>query len=95
MKFAFEVGEKERHRVTFNFPFLGNLVRIRVDGHPVVTDFRFLSFDQVQKYEFAVGDSERHEVVIEKERKLWFAGCLKQKYRVLVDGNLVQEHEGF
>lgn len=34
------------------------------------------------------------EVVVEKTRKLLFAGFRPSKYRVFVDGLLVAEHEG-
>jgi hypothetical protein len=62
---------------------------------PRQRDFRIASVRLVKRYELTVGDREAHSVVIEKERKLFFAGFRKQKYRVLIDGRLVQEHEGY
>ena len=95
MRFSFEVGEKERHRVDFSFnQFWGNL-NISVDGVAVQRDFRLLSLQLVKRYEFTVGQQELHQIAIEKERKLLFAGLRKQKYRVFVDGQLTEEHEGF
>lgn len=95
MKFSFDVGQQERHRVDFSFnQFFGNL-SIHVDGVAVRLDFRFLSLNLVKRYEFPVGQQERHHVVIEHERKLLFAGFRPQKYRVFVDGQPVAQHEGF
>src|SRR5712692_3744091 len=43
MKFSFLVGTQEQHQVDFSFDqFAGNL-EIRVDGQPLVADFRLLS----------------------------------------------------
>jgi len=37
-----------------------------------------------------------HEVVIEKERPIWYPGMIwPQRYRVFVDGELAAEREGF
>ncbi len=94
MNFTFEVGE-EKHLVEFYFNQIWGNLKITVDGHSVVTDFRLFSLNLVKKYEFYVGRFEKHLVRIEKERKLFFAGFRKQKYRIFVDDNLIGEHEGF
>ncbi len=94
MQFSFEVGEQEKHVVSFEFnQMLGN-VSIKVDDREVASDFRLLSLSLVKSYEFVVGTHERHAVRIEKRRKLFLAGFRPQKYRVFVDGRLVAEHEG-
>jgi FAIM1 (Fas apoptotic inhibitory molecule) protein len=94
MKFSFSVGEREKHQVDFSFDrFSGSLV-ILVDGSPAVKDLRMFSLNLVKKYEFTVGQQEQHKVRIEKHRKLLLAGLRKQKYRVFVDGKLVQNYEG-
>ncbi len=49
----------------------------------------------VDKWEFEVGDEERHEIRIEKERARLVAGLRPQKYRVFVDGRLINEHHGY
>jgi hypothetical protein len=95
MTFTFDVGNKERHRVVFHFNQLWGNLRITVDDQAVVRDFRMYSLHLTKKYEFPVGDSERHTVAIEHARKLLLAGFRKQKYRVYVDGCLVAEHQGF
>jgi hypothetical protein len=53
------------------------------------------SMSLVKTYEFYVGTNERHAVKIEKQRKLFLAGLRPQKYRVYVDGRLMQQYEGF
>ena len=88
------VGVNEKHRVDFSFDqFIGNL-EIRVDGQPAVKDFRMFSVSLTKRYEFTVGDEEKHHIIIEKKRKLFLAGLRPQQYRIFIDGQLVQTHEG-
>lgn len=94
MKFSFMVGVQEKHQVDFSFDqFIGNL-EIRVDGQPLVNDFRLLSLRLTKRYEFTVGTQEQHQIVIEKTRKLFLAGLRPQQYRIFIDGHLVQTYEG-
>ena len=88
------VGVREQHRVDFSFDqFAGNL-EILVDGQPLIKDFRLLSLKLTKRYEFTVGVEEPHLIAIEKERKLLLAGFRPQKYRIFIDGRLVQTYEG-
>jgi hypothetical protein len=94
MQFSFRVGVQEQHQVDFSFDqFIGNL-EIRVDGQPLVKDFRLVSLKLTKRYEFEVGTQERHQIAIEKKRKLFLAGFRPQQYRVFIDGQLVQTYEG-
>lgn len=94
MQFSFMVGLNEKHRVDFSFDqFMGNL-QILVDGQAAVKDFRMFSLSLTKRYEFSVGEQERHDIIIEKKRKLFLAGLRPQTYRVFIDGQLVQTHEG-
>jgi hypothetical protein len=94
MKFSFLVGIQEQHQIDFSFDqVIGNL-EIRVDGEPLVKDFRMLSLKLTKRYEFTVGSQEQHHIAIEKKRKLFLAGFRPQQYRVFIDGQLVQTHEG-
>lgn len=94
MKFSFLVGLQEQHQVDFSFDqFVGNL-EIRVDGQPLVKDFRMLSLKLTKRYEFTVGTDEQHQITIEKKRKLFLAGLRPQQYRVFIDGQFVQTYEG-
>jgi len=94
MQFSFMVGVNEKHQVDFSFDqMIGNL-QILVDGQPKIKDFRMFSLSLSKRYEFEVGQDERHQVVIEKKRKLFLAGLRPQRYRIFIDGNLVQTYEG-
>ena len=94
MKFSFLVGIQEQHQIDFSFDqVIGNL-EIRVDGEQLVKDFRMLSVKLTKRYEFTVGKEEQHQIAIEKKRKLFLAGFRPQQYRVFIDGQLVQTHEG-
>lgn len=88
------VGVNEKHQVDFSFDqFVGNL-EIRVDGQPAIKDFRMFSLSLTKRYDFIVGVNERHQVAIEKKRKLFLAGLRPMQYRIFIDGQLVQTHEG-
>jgi hypothetical protein len=94
MNFSFIVGQQEQHRVDFSFDqFIGNL-EIKVDGETAVKDFRLASLKLTKRYEFIVGVNEKHHVAIEKTRKLFLAGLRPQRYRVFIDGRLVQTYHG-
>jgi hypothetical protein len=94
MKFSFRVGAREQHQVDFSFDqFAGNL-EIRVDGQPLIKDFRMFSLRLTKRYEFTVGSSELHQIAIEKKRKLFLAGLRPQRYRIFIDGQLAQTYEG-
>lgn len=94
MQFSFVVGTAEQHRIDFAFDqFIGN-VEIKVDGQTAIKDFRLFSLKLTKRYELTVGTNEKHQVVIEKTRKLLLAGARPQRYRVFVDGKLVQTYEG-
>jgi hypothetical protein len=49
----------------------------------------------VDKWAFEIGEAEKHEVRIEKERAKLLAGFRRQRYRVFVDGQLITEYEGY
>jgi len=94
MQFSFMVGVNEQHQVDFSFDqFMGNL-EIRIDGQQAVKDFRMFSVSLTKRYEFTVGEQEKHDIIIEKKRKLFLAGLRPQQYRIFIDGQLVQTHEG-
>ncbi|GAB3938896.1 hypothetical protein [Micromonospora vulcania] len=92
MRFTFDVGVRERHEVTFSFDKFWGGLSILVNGQPVRQELRVLSVELVKRYEFVVGQEERHAVLVEKERKLLFAGFRPQQVRAYVDGQLVAEH---
>ncbi|RSN69450.1 hypothetical protein [Actinomadura sp. WAC 06369] len=93
-QFWFDLGQYERHRVEFFFDRMWGKVRISVDGHPVVEKQNLFSLRLTERYPFTVGHQERHEVVIEKTRKVMFAGFRPSTYQVFVDGVFFLALEG-
>ncbi len=94
MQFSFEVGNEEKHTVEFYFnQFWGNL-NIKVDGVKVIKDFIFISFRLVRRYDFTVGEKEKHAVAIEKHRPLVAAGFRPSTYTVFVDGKTLNTYRG-
>lgn len=92
--FALEVGEVEKHRVAFHWGQLLGRVRITVDWEEVVEKNRPLTLrsTRTRRFEFPVGHTEKHDVVIEKTSPRLLAGARKQKCQVFVDGRLVGEY---
>jgi hypothetical protein len=92
--FEFQVGDTEQHRVAFHWGQLFGRVRITVDHVEVVGENKAvrLTSDAVRKFEFSVGDAERHAILIEKARKRFLGGARKQTCRAFVDGELIGEY---
>ena len=99
MRFAFDVGIRETTHVEFyHNPRLGS-VTIIANGKPVVRQWPWhphslINIPIVRKYEFTVGIEESHAVKIEIQRERWAAALRPHKFRVYVDGELVEEHSG-
>jgi hypothetical protein len=100
MRFALEVGTHEKTRIEVcRNPWWGRM-KISANGALVAARSPWnlsthFSFEFVKRYEFTVGDNEKHKVGIEHERPRLLAGFRRQEYRVYVDGQLVEEHYGF
>lgn len=58
MKFSFEVGEREKHSVEFEFNQVWGNLSIKVNGEAIIHDFITQSFSLVKTYEFEVGNQE-------------------------------------
>jgi hypothetical protein len=91
MKFSFEVGELEKHRVEFNFNQLCGTLLIRVDNKPVHRATRLLNEPVHEVFDFMVGDAERWPVRIEKRRKPLFGS----RNVLYVNHRLTRVVEGF
>lgn len=89
LKFSFAVGHDEQHRVTFEWQQTWGDATAWVDGQIVLKEQHPFGFKRVRRYEFSVGDSERHAVVVEKILRRFGRGLAKQDFRVLVDGHEV------
>lgn len=92
LEFEFLVGESEVHIVRFSFSQLSGMVRIWVDGRVVRRDLRLLSLSRFKEYRLMVGDVERHEVLIRKERPWVAAGLRQQVCHVIIDGMPVGDY---
>jgi hypothetical protein len=88
--FWFDVGHQERHRVEFSFNRWWGGLKIKVDGSVVASERLMFSFRLIRRYEFTVGQAEKHLVAIEKKRAALFGGILPSTYRVFIDGQHVQ-----
>ena len=94
MDFEVAVGRSERHTVRYVFDKTWGRATISVDGRPVQRRLHLFSLTPVRRYRLTVGDRERHDVLIEKHRKMVAAGARPQVCKVFVDGQLVGEYEG-
>jgi hypothetical protein len=94
MKFTVEIGDEEKHNISYNFnKFWGN-VSIKVNGEKIKKDFRLYSLELSKVYEFNVGIKEVHAIKIEKIRPLILAGFRSNTYRIFVDDKLFKEFKG-
>ena len=91
MELGFDVGSAEKHRVVFRFSKFWGTVNLDVDDEPVVREIRIFSINLTKKYVVSVGTVERHEIRIEKDRSVVFAGARRQPVRAYVDNILVAE----
>lgn len=90
MKFAIEIGDAEKHRLEYHFnQLLGSLV-IKVNEKPVKKAVRLINEPLLEVHDFVVGDQEKSNVRIEKER-LAFFGC---RNRLFVNNRLVRVFSG-
>ncbi len=100
MKFTLEVGDKEKSTIEFSRNCWTGAMQTLVDGRSVArqnpfSPFTHFSGARKRRYEFSVGKTETHKVVLEKERPWLVAGFRRQTYRVFVDGKLVHEQNGY
>ena len=92
LDFEFKVGENELHSVRFSFDQIWGWLKISVDGTTVLTDLRLISFGRFKDYRFVVGERERHQVLIRKERQWIGAGFRGQVCHVFIDGKAVGDY---
>jgi hypothetical protein len=90
MTFSLVIGETERNLIEFKFNQLLGSTLIKVNDEPVKKQVRLFSEPLEERYEFEVGQNERHTVFIEKRRKMLFG----QKYFIYVNQRLVKLLQG-
>jgi hypothetical protein len=90
VKFAIEIGDTEKHRLEYNFnQLLGSLV-IKVNQKPIKKSVRLINEPVLEVHAFVVGDNEKSQVRIEKER-MPLIGC---RNRLYVNNRLVRVFSG-
>jgi hypothetical protein len=90
VKFVIEIGDTEKHQLEYSFnQLLGSLV-IKVNEKAIKKSVRLINEPVLEIYAFVVGDHEKSDVRIEKERKP-LLGC---KNRVYVNNRLVNVFSG-
>ncbi len=94
LEFKFEVGEEERHAVGFRFNRTLGPLTISVDDRPVVKKFKMFCTSTTERYELTVGESEQHDVVIEKTRQGFLGGFHPQQCVAYVDDTEVGRYSG-
>jgi hypothetical protein len=97
MNLSFEVGDADKCRVDFRRDWFTGRATATVDGKTVtlasLTDLStHISFSLTKRLQLLV---RGHEVVIEITRALFFGAFRPQKYRVYVNGSLVEERSGY
>jgi len=90
VRFAIEIGDTEKHRLEYNFnQLLGSLV-IKVNEKAIKKSVRLINEPVLEVHAFVVGNREKSDVRIEKERKP-LVGC---KNRLYVNNRLVKVFNG-
>ena len=90
VKFAIEIGDSEKHRLEYNFnQLLGSLV-IKVNEKPIKQTRRLINEPILEVHAFVLGEHEKSDVRIEKERKPLFGS----KNRLYVNNRLVRVFSG-
>lgn len=100
MEFGIEIGDSEKHQLTIKRNWFSGRMAISVDAKPVVTNSPYnpathVSLTLTHRYEFSVGNVEKHRLRVERERPLLFAGFRPHTYRVYVDDRLVTEIQSY
>ena len=90
MKFTIEVGEKEKHRVDYEFNQLLGRLLIKINEEPVKETVRWVNEPVLEVHVFVVGQQEKSHVRIEKQRK----PLLGHTNRFYVNNRLLKVIEG-
>jgi hypothetical protein len=90
MKFTIEVGEKEKHRIDYEFNQLLGRLLIKINEEPVKETVRWVNEPVLEVHVFVVGHQEKSHVRIEKQRK----PLLGHTNRFYVNNRLLKVIEG-
>lgn len=90
VKFAIEIGDTEKHRLEYNFNQLMGSMVIKVNDKPIKKSVRLINEPVLEVHAFVVGNHEKSNVRIEKERRQ-LLGC---RNRLYVNNRLVKVFNG-
>jgi hypothetical protein len=90
MKFSLELGHLETHRLEFSFNQLLGRKVIKVNDLEVLRAIRLFSEPIRETHTLEIGEKEKLQVRIEKERKL----LIGQKYKIFLNDRLIRLYEG-
>jgi len=86
LKFAVEIGEKERNHLEYHFNQLLGRLLIKVNNRTIKKALRLLNEPVLEVHVVVVGKNEKSTVRIEKERK----PLLGHRNRLYVNNRLVK-----
>ena len=91
--FTFDIGEKEKHKITFIHDRVGG------EGPIVLCDEKekyshtpFFGFWGKRRCSFMIGEHEKHLVEVDMYRPVFFSIFRKWKYKVYVDEQFLIEY---
>jgi hypothetical protein len=90
VKFVIEIGDAEKHRLEYNFNQLLGSLLIKVNEKPIKKARRLINEPILEVHAFAVGEQEKSDIRIEKERK----PLIGSKHRLYVNNRLVKVFSG-
>lgn len=97
MKIKLQFGKQNQHTLQYHRNWFFGTARLEVNGRLIkqvdaLSLASHFSFSLKRRFEFVV---ETHQMVLEKERSLFFAGVRPQIYRIFMDGQLIHEQKGY
>ena len=90
VKFSFDLGQVEKHRLEYSFNQLLGRLDIKVNSQPVRQSVRLFNEPVLEVFDFHVGHIERSSVRIEKHRRPLFGHC----NRLFVNNRLMRVYQG-
>lgn len=91
MSLNFVVGQTEKHSVIFGYDKFFGRVSLLIDGRPFAGAVISGKTGSLERWEFDVGETERHRVRIEKRHAPLFGAFFPQPIVAFVDNHRVAE----
>jgi hypothetical protein len=90
----FTVGDREKHRISYLWDQMWGWSIVSVDGRLTIRQLVMFGVRRSRQLRFRVGDTEQHDIRIEKRRPLVAAFARPQPLSAYCDGALVAENPG-